>query len=134
MNKTKLKNNGHDNEMKAFELTVQISKLADQAFISTSQLTEIITGLCSGDANFDMRGDDRQVSIFAITQLMEFLRRLPIKFFREVDNRMHILEAMQAQLDELIIIEEQEENEDVSNEVVDEEDAQCSVENVIKNA
>lgn len=124
---------------KLFDLTLKIAKFVDQSFISNSQLCEVLEMLCvKENRRLDILGEDRSVSIFAITQLMELIRCLPMKIFSEIDNRAHILEAMQAQLDELIIAEEKEENEEAANEVIDEEDVEeeepCGVENVIKNA
>jgi hypothetical protein len=83
-------------------------------------------------------GEDRAPAIFAITQLMELVRRLPMKFFDVEDNRVQILESMQSELDELIILEEEEEEEVLGNDVLDdEEDAEDDVvdsSNVLKNA
>ncbi len=124
-------------QIKSFEITTKIAKLADQAFMSSAQLQEIVSDLClTGNDILDMAGKDRGPAIFTITQLMELIRQLPMKFFREIDNRAHILEAMQAQLNELIIIEEQEEKEEIGNDIIDDEyeEEECSVENVVKNA
>jgi hypothetical protein len=53
-----------------------------------------------------MAENNREPAIFAITQLMELIRRLPMKFFETQENRVQILESMQSELDELIILEE----------------------------
>lgn len=78
---------------------------------------------------------NRESAIFTITQLMELIRRLPMKFFTDVENRAHILEAMQSELDELIILEEKEENEVVGNVVLEENDDKVDgAERIVKNA
>jgi len=84
-----------------------------------------------------MNEENRESAIFAITQLMELIRRLPIKFFETQDNRVQVLESMQSELDELIILEDQEQEEVSSNEVLDEEEEQeekFNASNVTKNA
>lgn len=107
-------------EDEQFELTVKVAKLADQSFVSSSQLNEVLEALCKGtQGGLDILGKDRELAIFAITQLMELIRQLPMKFFTEIENREHVLEAMQAQLDELIVLEEQEENEEFDDIVVE---------------
>jgi hypothetical protein len=80
--------------------------------------------------------EDRAPAIFAITQLMELIRRLPMKFFETEDNRVQILESMQSELDELIILEEQEEEEVSGNDVLDEtqENENTDISDVLKNA
>jgi hypothetical protein len=79
---------------------------------------------------------NREAAIFIITQLMELIRRLPIKFFSAQENRISILESMQSELDELIIIEEQEQAEVRGNDVLSEKQAEEEIDasNVIKNA
>lgn len=78
---------------------------------------------------------NRESAIFTITQLMELIRRLPMKFFTDVENRAHILEAMQSELDELIILEEKEENEVGGNVVLEENDDKVDgAERIVKNA
>ncbi|MDE6431799.1 MAG: hypothetical protein K2L13_00170 [Opitutales bacterium] len=114
---------GGNNEViedEQFELTVKVAKLADQSFASSSQLNEILEALCKDIKDgLDILGEDRELAIFATTQLMELIRQLPMKFFTEIENREHVLEAMQAQLDELIVLEEQEENEEFDDIVVE---------------
>lgn len=124
---------------KQFDLALQISKIADQSFMSGSQLSEILQLLCASSGKvLDFFNEDKKVAIFAITQLMEFIRRLPMKFFSAIENRTHALEAMQIQLDELIVAEEQEENEEAANMIdeddEEEEDLSCTADNVVKNA
>ncbi|MDR2435951.1 MAG: hypothetical protein LBD33_01390 [Puniceicoccales bacterium] len=83
-----------------------------------------------------MSEKSKEAAIFAITQLMELIRRLPIKFFDTQENRVQILESMQSELDELIILEEQEQAEVTGNDILPETQAEEKTDssNVIKNA
>jgi low affinity Fe/Cu permease len=84
-----------------------------------------------------METENRSAAIFAITQLMELISRLPMKFFPQEENRYQILESMQTRLDDLIVSEEQEQNEVSGNEVVDGEEGEAEttdLTNITENA
>ncbi|MDR0679804.1 MAG: hypothetical protein LBF42_02095 [Puniceicoccales bacterium] len=128
------KRNKPFNEDEEFETTKDIAKFSRQTYVNSAQLYDILT-------RFGVEDDenDRSPAIFTITQLMELIRRLPIKFFEAQENRIQVLESMQSELDELIILEEQEQEEISGNKVLDDEDLEGESEeadasNVIKNA
>ena len=55
-----------------------------------------------------------------------------MKFFDDIDNRAHILESMQSELDELIIIEEQSEEEIGANSVADADEDNVDISEIQK--
>ena len=61
--------------------------------------------------DFGINTNDLQMSIFAFTQFIEMIRILPLKFFENLDIRLQIITAMQQELDELILTEENQELE-----------------------
>ena len=89
---------------KHIKLTMDVAKLSVQSFTGKSQIYTLLKEL-----GVDM--DDTQMAIFAITQFMEMIRRLPIKFFSDPDTRLKILNTMQYELDVLVAKEEEESEE-----------------------
>ena len=83
---------------------MDVAKLSVQSFTGKSQIYTLLKEL-----GVDM--DDTQMAIFAITQFMEMIRRLPIKFFSDPDTRLKILSTMQYELDVLVAKEEEESEE-----------------------
>jgi hypothetical protein len=86
------------------ELAKTTAKLSVQALAGKAQIREFFR-------EFGVNMENTQMGIFAITQFIEMVRRLPIKFFVDPDNRFQIITAMQRELDELIVLEETEEQE-----------------------
>ncbi|MDR1255654.1 MAG: TyeA family type III secretion system gatekeeper subunit [Puniceicoccales bacterium] len=84
-----------------------------------------------------MSEEDRAPAIFAITRLMELIRRLPMKFFEDPDSRSQILDMMQEELDELIILEEREQEEALNGTEEEEEEEgeeEIDASNIVTNA
>ncbi|MDR2779430.1 MAG: hypothetical protein LBB16_04100 [Puniceicoccales bacterium] len=92
------------NKDRHVHLAEEAAKLSVQAFAGKMQIQEFLRG-------FGVDMEDPQMAIFAITQFIEMVRRLPLKFFVDPDNRLQIITAMQRELDELIIQEETAEEE-----------------------
>lgn len=86
------------------QLALAISKLSIQAFAGKSQVFDILK-------EFGVDIVNTQMAIFAITQFIEMIRKLPLKFFSDPDNRLQIISTMQHELDCLIVLEEQEAEE-----------------------
>jgi hypothetical protein len=86
------------------DLTKATAKLSLQPFTGRAQIHEFLK-------EFGVDMENTKMAIFAITQFIEMVRRLPMKIFVDQDNRFQIISTMQCELDELIILEEMEERE-----------------------
>ncbi|MDR2650903.1 MAG: hypothetical protein LBC68_01120 [Prevotellaceae bacterium] len=87
------------NKEQHIHLAKESAKLSVQAFTGKMQIQEFLQG-------FGVNMENTQMAIFAITQFIEMIRQLPLKFFVDPDNRLQIIIAMQRELDELIVLEE----------------------------
>jgi hypothetical protein len=83
-----------------------MAKLSVQAPSGKSQIRDFFK-------EFGVDPENIQMMIFAITQFMEIVRKLPMKFFTDIDNRFQAITTMQHELDELIVLEEAQEEEAV---------------------
>jgi hypothetical protein len=81
--------------------TRELVKLAQGAFVSNQQITHLVDIFCPGGAN------DLEVAIFTLHQIIELVRSLPEKFFRDDQSQGQFLAAMQAKLDAFILQEEE---------------------------
>ena len=86
------------------KVATKIAKLSIQSFAGKSPIFELMQ-------DFGINTNDLQMSIFAFTQFIEMIRILPLKFFENLDIRLQIITAMQQELDELILTEENQELE-----------------------
>ncbi|MDR1401801.1 MAG: hypothetical protein LBI81_02490 [Puniceicoccales bacterium] len=86
------------------DLTKMVAKMSAQPFAGNTQIFDLMkkTGI-------DM--ENMEMAIFGITQFLEVIRKLPMKFFMEQDYRLQILTSTQHELDKLIIREELDETE-----------------------
>jgi hypothetical protein len=96
------------NRDRHIELAKTTAKLSVQAFTGKGQIRDFLK-------EFGVDMENTQMAIFSVTQFIEMVRRLPIKFFVDPDNRFQIVTTMQRELDELIIREEAEEHEVVED-------------------
>jgi hypothetical protein len=92
------------NRERHIALAKATAKLSIQAPAGKEQIREFFK-------EFGVDPENMQMMIFAITQFMEMVRKLPMKFFSDPDNRFQTVETMQLELDELIILEEAQEEE-----------------------
>ncbi|MDR1595629.1 MAG: hypothetical protein LBR91_01740 [Puniceicoccales bacterium] len=93
------------NANRHIELAKKAAKLAVQPMGGRATIYDFLR-----DFGVDM--GNTQMAIFAITQFIEMVRNLPMKFFSEQDHRLQTIAALQHELDRLIVIEESEEVED----------------------
>lgn len=92
------------NKERHIELAKAVAKISVQAFAGKSQVRDFFR-------KFGVDMENTQMAIFAVTQFIEMVRKMPLKFFTDSDNRIQIVNAMQHELDELILLEESEQAE-----------------------
>jgi hypothetical protein len=92
------------NKERHIEMSKTAAKLSIQPFAGKAQICDFLK-------EFGVDTNDTEVAIFAITQFIEMVRRLPMKFFTDPDNRLRLITNMQSELDELIVEEEAEQQE-----------------------
>jgi hypothetical protein len=83
-------------------LTKMAAKLSVQPMVSKAQIRDLLR-------EFGINAENTQMAIFGITQFIEMIRRMPMKFFTEQDHRLQIITTLQHELDQLIVQEEAEE-------------------------
>jgi hypothetical protein len=81
--------------------TRELVKLAQGAFVSGQQITHLIDLFYPGSAN------NLEVAIYILHQIIEFVRSLPEKFFKDDQTQGQFLAAMQTKLDDFILREEE---------------------------
>lgn len=92
-------------------------KSEDKILELTRDIVSITGGdSCSSNVMAVLRGfgvtlDDIEESIIVITQVIEIIRGLPNKFFKNMDNRTRAIAAFQDILDQQIMKEEEESQE-----------------------
>jgi hypothetical protein len=90
--------------MRHIELAKNTAKLSVQSLSGKGQVRDFFKA-------FGVDMENIKMAIFAITQFIETVRRLPIKFFVDPDNRFQIISSLQHELDDFIILEENQEQE-----------------------
>jgi hypothetical protein len=90
------------------EIAKKTAKLSVQPMGGRSTIVDILR-------EFGVDMENTQMAIFAITQFIEMVRNLPLKFFSEQDHRLQTITALQHELDKLIVLEEAEEVENVED-------------------
>jgi hypothetical protein len=96
------------NKERHIELAKAVAKVSVQAISGKAQIGDFFK-------EFGVDMENTQMAIFGITQFIEMIRRMPLKFFTDPDNRIQIISAMQHELDELILLEESEQTEVVED-------------------
>jgi hypothetical protein len=81
--------------------TRELVKLAQGAFVSGQQITHLVDLFCPGSTH-DLEG-----AIYVLHQIIELVRSLPEKFFKDDQAQGQFLTAMQTKLDALILQEEE---------------------------
>jgi hypothetical protein len=81
--------------------TRELVRLAQGAFVSSQQVTNLINLLCPDSAK------DLEIAIYTLHQTIELIRNLPPKFFKDDQAQAQLLTAMQTKLDALILQEEE---------------------------
>jgi hypothetical protein len=100
-------NRAHGDAMKAMTdkeqlaVTRELVLLAQGAFASSQQVTDLVTLFCSHAAT------DLEIAIYTLHQTIELVRNMPTQFFGDDQAQSQLLAAMQRQLDALILQEEE---------------------------
>ncbi|MDR1590917.1 MAG: hypothetical protein LBR92_02895 [Puniceicoccales bacterium] len=81
--------------------TRELVKLGQGAFVSSQQVTNLLTLFCPDAAK------DLEIAIYTLHQTIELVRNLPQKFFKDDQSQEQLLIAMQTKLDALILKEEE---------------------------
>jgi type III secretion system TyeA family effector delivery regulator len=81
--------------------TRELVKLSQGAFVSSQQVTNFMDLLCSTGAKH------LEIAIYMLHQMIELVRNLPEKFFKDSQSQAQFLGVMQTKLDALILQEEE---------------------------
>ncbi|MDR1435050.1 MAG: TyeA family type III secretion system gatekeeper subunit [Puniceicoccales bacterium] len=81
--------------------TRELVKLTQEAFVSSQQIMKLI------DLFFPDGTKDLEVAIYILNQIIELVRNLPGKFFKDDQSQAQFLTTAQTKLDALILREEE---------------------------
>jgi hypothetical protein len=81
--------------------TRELVRLAQGAFASSQQITNLVNLFCPDAAQI------LEIAIYTLHQMVELVRNLPPKFFKDDQSQEQLLTAMQTKLDAFILQEEE---------------------------
>ncbi|MDR1907194.1 MAG: TyeA family type III secretion system gatekeeper subunit [Puniceicoccales bacterium] len=81
--------------------TRELVRLAQGAFVSSQQVTNLVSLFCPDGAK------NLEIAIYTLHQMIELVRNLPEKFFKDDQSQSQLLTTMQTKLDALILQEEE---------------------------
>lgn len=81
--------------------TRELVKLTQSAFVSSQQIMHLIEMIFPGGTK------DLEIAIYTLNQIIELVRRLPGKFFKDDQSQTQFLTTAQAKLDAFILQEEE---------------------------
>jgi type III secretion system TyeA family effector delivery regulator len=81
--------------------TRELVRLAREAFVSSQQIANLVNLFCPNGAK------NLEIAIYTLHQVIELVRNLPQKFFKDDQAQGQFLATMQTKLDALILREEE---------------------------
>ncbi|MDR2200986.1 MAG: hypothetical protein LBN94_02675 [Puniceicoccales bacterium] len=81
--------------------TRELVKLTQGAFVSNQQIMHLV------DLLVPQHSDNLEIAIYTLHQIIELVRNLPGKFFKDDQSQSQFLTTVQTKLDALILEEEE---------------------------